>query len=379
MELLTKEYDLHKRKSDKVRAMFKFSQKNVPSFWALKGVSMEVYAGETVGLIGINGSGKSTLSNILAGIIPQTSGTLELDGETSIIAIGAGLKGELSGLENIRLKCLMAGLTNEEIDQLLPEIIAFADLGDFIDQPVKNYSSGMRSRLGFAVAIHNKFDILIIDEALSVGDDTFYQKCVERIEQFQQEGKTIFFVSHSLPQIERICTKVAWMHYGQLQSYGPTEKVVAEYRGFVAWFKKGSAEGKKKYQEDYKNRQRIFSTTDLAEMAATQGLSPKVLEGPPIGKMSRLTKVFLAALVGGLLLLGWVNVSGRSLSQVIQNPRVLLEKPVPYKNPNVKKKTTKTTTKKKSLSEGPAQLAIAFTAEQVRVLTDVRKWCELRW
>src|SRR5690625_4084343 len=177
-------------------------------FFALNGVDFEADKGDVVGFIGINGSGKSTLSNILAGIVPESRGDVQVNGQTALIAVAAGLNEDLTGRDNIELKCLILGFSRDEINELEPDIIEFSELENFIDMPVKSYSLGMKSLLGFAISVNIDPDVLIIDEALSVGDKAFAEKSLKKMMEFKDQGKTMIFVSHSIGQMKRFCNKI---------------------------------------------------------------------------------------------------------------------------------------------------------------------------
>lgn len=231
------------------KILFPFLNKEEAYYYALKDVSFEVEPGDSVGIVGLNGSGKSTLSNLLGGVTSPSTGDIYVDGKPSLIAISAGLNFELTGEENIHMKCLMHGLSEKEIEERYDDIVQFSELEDFLDQPIKNYSSGMMSRLGFAIAVHTDPDVLIVDEALSVGDDTFANKCIEKMKTFREEGKTIFFVSHSIPQIQKMCNKAAWIHFGELKEYGDCIPVVGLYARFVRGYNIKPKHVQKRYKK----------------------------------------------------------------------------------------------------------------------------------
>jgi ABC-type polysaccharide/polyol phosphate transport system ATPase subunit len=199
-------------------------------FEALKGISFIIREGETVAIVGRNGSGKSTILKIIAGVYRPTAGQVRVSGQVgALIELGAGFHPDLTGRENIVLNGLLLGLSKREIHTREQQILDFAELGDFIDSPVKQYSSGMFMRLGFAVATEIDPDILLIDEILAVGDETFQGKCAERIEDFRRRGKTIVFVSHNLGAIRKICHRALMIDGGLLFADGPADEVVSDY------------------------------------------------------------------------------------------------------------------------------------------------------
>jgi len=205
------------------------------TFTALDGISFEVAKGSTFGVIGENGSGKSTLLKLLAGIAKPTRGSLAVAGRVSaLIELGAGFHPEISGRENVAINGIMLGLTRKEVAERFDDIVAFAELQEFIDAPVKTYSSGMYARLGFAVAIHVDPDVLLIDEVLAVGDEAFTRKCLDKIAEFRRRGKTIVIVTHSLGLVEKMCDDVLWLRHGKLADHGDPKRVVDAYLTYVA-------------------------------------------------------------------------------------------------------------------------------------------------
>jgi len=198
-------------------------------FWALRHVSFAVERGETVGIIGSNGSGKSTLLRVVAGVYPPDEGKVSIGGEVStLFGLGTGFNQELSGLDNIYLDGIMIGLTKNQIDGIVDDIIGFAELGDFIDMPVRTYSTGMRSRLGFAIAMHSDKDIVLIDEIMSAGDAAFRQKADAEMERIMGE-RTVLLVSHTMATIERFASKVIWLNKGALAAMGEPKGVIEQY------------------------------------------------------------------------------------------------------------------------------------------------------
>lgn len=206
-------------------------QVSYDEFWALKDVSFEVKKGDSLGLIGLNGSGKSTMLKTIAGVLKPTKGTVAVNGNVApLIELGAGFDFDLTARENVYLNGALLGYTRKEMDTHYENIVSFSELQEFMDVPIKNFSSGMVSRLAFAIATIGTPDILIVDEVLSVGDFRFQEKCEKRIRNMMKSGTTVLFVSHSIEQVESICNKIVWLEKGRVRDYGDAKKICEEYR-----------------------------------------------------------------------------------------------------------------------------------------------------
>jgi lipopolysaccharide transport system ATP-binding protein len=205
--------------------------KHSKPFWALRDVSLGVEQGEAVGLIGHNGAGKSTLLRLICGLGRPTSGRVQVEGRVAaLLELGVGFHPQLTGRESLYVSGVMSGLCRAEVEARYQEIVDFAGIEEFIDQPLRTYSSGMQMRLGFSVAMHVDPDVLIVDEALAVGDAQFQQKCLDRIESFRRAEKTLLFVSHDMLTINRFCNRAIWLEHGQVQADGPAKQVTEAYQ-----------------------------------------------------------------------------------------------------------------------------------------------------
>lgn len=221
---------LDKANTIKERLLFLFSRSRKEKREVLKDINLEIKKGETVALIGTNGSGKSTLLKLMTKIIYPNKGSIETYGKlTSLLELGAGFHPDFSGRENIYFNASIFGLTRKEIDKRLEQIIEFSELEEFIDNPVRTYSSGMFMRLAFAVAINVDADILLIDEILSVGDEHFQKKCFDKMEELKKQGKTMVFVTHSMNAVKKLCDRAIWLYEGKIRLDGSTDEVVDEY------------------------------------------------------------------------------------------------------------------------------------------------------
>ncbi|MGL5152597.1 MAG: ABC transporter ATP-binding protein, partial [Clostridium sp.] len=234
---LVKKYNMYEKPIDRLKETLSFSKKVYhKDFKALDGLTFDVLKGDAIGILGKNGSGKSTLLKMVTGVLTPTSGDIIIRGKiAAILELGAGFNPEYSGIENIYLNGTMMGYSEEDMSSRLASIIEFADIGDFINQPVKIYSSGMFARLAFAVAINVDPDILIVDEALAVGDTRFQIKCINKMKELKNNGTTILFVSHATEQVKRFCNKAIWIKNGKIEAMGESSEIVDLYEDFMKY------------------------------------------------------------------------------------------------------------------------------------------------
>ena len=262
---LTKIYKLYNKPQDRLKeALNPFKKSCHKEFHALNDVNFEINKGETVGIIGKNGAGKSTLLKIITGVLTPTSGHVHVNGRiASLLELGAGFNPEYTGIENIYLQGTLMGFNHEEMESKIDDILTFADIGDFVHQPVKMYSSGMFARLAFAVAINVEPDILIVDEALSVGDAKFQTKCIRKMEEIAEKGVTIAFVSHDMQSIKKFCKYVVWIDGGKIIQSGSPDKILEDYMSFMTYGLETIRNVEKK--EIIKNNQTLLELIDVKD------------------------------------------------------------------------------------------------------------------
>jgi len=235
LQSVSKRYHLHHGRLLLAKQVATRLRREAAEFWALRNVNLRVEAGETVGLIGANGAGKSTLLNIVAGVTSATEGSVQVAGRVAaLLELGSGFHPDLTGRENIHLNAALLGYSRRQTRQSIDSIIDFAGVAEFIDEPLRTYSSGMTARLGFAVAIHLQSEILILDEVLAVGDQAFQNQCIDKIHAFRRQGKTLLFASHAPGFVEDICQRVLWLESGRLRRDGPAREVLAAYSQSLA-------------------------------------------------------------------------------------------------------------------------------------------------
>lgn len=271
---VSKLYKLYAKPTDRLKESLGFShKKRYKEMYALQDVSFQVHRGECVGIIGTNGAGKSTILKIITGVLNATGGSVNVKGRISaLLELGAGFNMEYTGLENVYVNGTLMGFSREEVDQRLNDIIEFADIGDFMYQPVKTYSSGMFVRLAFAVAINIDPEILIVDEALSVGDVFFQAKCYHKFEEFKKSGKTILFVSHDLGAVQKYCDRVILLNHGKKLMEGDSKTVIDAYKQIMVQIPK--ADNRKMIKEDIKR----YTSKDKNKWYSNLEINPKYLE-----------------------------------------------------------------------------------------------------
>jgi lipopolysaccharide transport system ATP-binding protein len=278
---LGKCYKLYARPLDRVRELFSFKGRSRhQDFWALQEVSFSVRNGESWGIIGENGAGKSTLLKLIAGVTRPTQGSVAVHGRIgALLELGMGFHPEYSGRENVYVSAAMMGLGRRETEALLPEIIEFSGLGDFIDRPVKTYSTGMFARLGFSVATSINPDILITDEVLSVGDESFQKKCIRRMEAFLGQGKSMLFCSHSMYHVRKLCQKAIWLQQGRVRAMGAASDITNGYEDYIR-------------EQEARAQQQAEAYREQEQQPATAG------DGSESALYSRLRKVRLLDAAG---------------------------------------------------------------------------------